>query len=72
VALGAGFPRLDGAKRDLTAAWDVGVQYSHAAVECVAAMRATFFDTHFEDFDRQIVLVDALGALHAGKEQARG
>jgi uncharacterized protein len=33
-----------------------------------AAMRATFFDTHFEDFDRQIVLIDVLGALHAGKE----
>ncbi len=30
-------------------------------------IRATFFDTHFRDFDRQIVLVDALGALHAGR-----
>ena len=33
-----------------------------------ADMRTTFFDTHFEDLDRQIVLVDVLGALHAGKE----
>ena len=33
-----------------------------------ADMRATFFDTHFNDFDRQVVLVDVLGALHAGKE----
>ena len=33
-----------------------------------ADMRATFFDTYFEDFDRQVVLVDVLGALHAGKE----
>ncbi len=31
-------------------------------------MRASFFDTHFANFDRQIVLVDVLGALHAGKE----
>jgi uncharacterized protein len=30
-------------------------------------MRATFFDTHFRAFDRQIVLVDTLGALHAGR-----
>ena len=33
-----------------------------------ADMRANFFDTHFVNFDRQIVLVDVLGALHAGKE----
>jgi uncharacterized protein len=33
-----------------------------------ADMRAAFFDTHFANFDRQIVLVDVLGALHAGKE----
>jgi predicted YcjX-like family ATPase len=33
-----------------------------------ADMRATFFDAHFEDFDRQVVLVDVLGALHAGKD----
>ena len=32
-----------------------------------ADMRATFFDTHFRAFDRQVVLVDALGALHAGR-----
>jgi predicted YcjX-like family ATPase len=32
-----------------------------------ADMRATFFDTHFREFDRQIVLVDTLGALHAGR-----
>lgn len=30
-------------------------------------VRASFFDTHFRDFDRQIVLVDTLGALHAGR-----
>ena len=30
-------------------------------------MRASFFDTHFRDFDRQVVLVDVLGALHAGR-----
>ncbi|MGE4046011.1 MAG: YcjX family protein [Acetobacteraceae bacterium] len=30
-------------------------------------MRRGFFDTYFRDFDRQIVLVDVLGALHAGK-----
>ena len=30
-------------------------------------IRATFFDTHFRAFDRQIVLVDTLGALHAGR-----
>ncbi|MSP00076.1 MAG: ATPase [Acetobacteraceae bacterium] len=30
-------------------------------------MRANFFDTHFRAFDRQIVLVDTLGALHAGR-----
>src|SRR5205085_10944280 len=35
---------------------------------CKANMRSTFFDTHFKDFDRQVVLVDVLGALHAGKE----
>lgn len=32
-----------------------------------ADMRARFFDTHFADFDRQVVLVDVLGALHAGR-----
>ena len=32
-----------------------------------ADMRATFFDTHFRNFDRQIVLVDTLGALAAGR-----
>ncbi len=30
-------------------------------------MRATFFDTHFRAFDRQVLLVDVLGALHAGR-----
>ncbi len=30
-------------------------------------MRASFFDTHFASFDRQIMLVDVLGALSAGK-----
>ncbi len=29
-------------------------------------MRADFFDTHFASFDRQIMLVDVLGALYAG------
>jgi uncharacterized protein len=33
-----------------------------------ADMRAGFFDTHFQSFDRQIVLVDVLGALHSGRE----
>lgn len=33
-----------------------------------ADVRAHFFDTHFVDFDRQILLVDVLSALHAGKE----
>jgi predicted YcjX-like family ATPase len=32
-----------------------------------AEIRQTFFDTRFRDFDRQIVLVDTLGALHAGR-----
>ena len=30
-------------------------------------IRASFFDTHWRRFDRQIVLVDTLGALHAGR-----
>jgi predicted YcjX-like family ATPase len=30
-------------------------------------VRANFFDTHWQKFDRQIVLVDTLGALHAGR-----
>ncbi len=30
-------------------------------------VRANFFDRHFRAFDRQIVLVDTLGALHAGR-----
>jgi uncharacterized protein len=30
-------------------------------------MRAEFFDTHFTNFNRQIVLVDVLSALHAGR-----
>jgi predicted YcjX-like family ATPase len=30
-------------------------------------MRANFFDTQFRGFDRQVLLVDVLGALHAGK-----
>ena len=30
-------------------------------------MRTSFFDTRFQKFDRQIVLVDTLGALHAGR-----
>ena len=30
-------------------------------------MRESFFDTHFASFDRQIMLVDVLGALAAGK-----
>jgi predicted YcjX-like family ATPase len=30
-------------------------------------VRASFFDTNFRAFDRQIVLVDTLGALHAGR-----
>lgn len=33
-----------------------------------ADMRTNFFDSHFTNFDRQIVLVDVLSALHAGKE----
>jgi hypothetical protein len=33
-----------------------------------ADMSANFFDTHFVNFDRQIVLVDILSALHAGRE----
>jgi predicted YcjX-like family ATPase len=32
-----------------------------------AEVRASFFDTNFRAFDRQIVLVDTLGALHAGR-----
>ncbi|MFC3127223.1 YcjX family protein [Pseudoroseomonas globiformis] len=32
-----------------------------------ADMRQRFFDTHFTAFDRQVVLVDVLGALHAGR-----
>ncbi len=32
-----------------------------------AEVRASFFDTNFRTFDRQIVLVDTLGALHAGR-----
>jgi predicted YcjX-like family ATPase len=32
-----------------------------------AEIRASFFDTHWQKFDRQIVLVDTLGALHAGR-----
>ncbi len=31
-------------------------------------MKTNFFDTHFTKFDRQILLVDILGALYAGKE----
>ena len=30
-------------------------------------MRTSFFDTHFRGFDRQVLLVDVLGALHAGR-----
>jgi predicted YcjX-like family ATPase len=30
-------------------------------------MKRNFFSTFFADFDRQVVLVDVLGALHAGK-----
>ena len=30
-------------------------------------VRASFFDTHFASFDRQIMLVDVLGALYAGR-----
>jgi predicted YcjX-like family ATPase len=32
-----------------------------------AEMRAGFFEGPFRDFDRQILLVDVLGALHAGR-----
>jgi predicted YcjX-like family ATPase len=38
----------------------------HAAY--LAERRASFFDPFFRRFDRQIVLVDVLGALHAGRE----
>lgn len=30
-------------------------------------MRTSFFETHFRAFDRQVLLVDVLGALHAGR-----
>jgi uncharacterized protein len=30
-------------------------------------VRSTFFDTQFRAFDRQVLLVDVLGALHAGR-----
>ena len=30
-------------------------------------MRTNFFETHFRAFDRQVLLVDVLGALHAGQ-----
>ena len=30
-------------------------------------MRSSFFETHFRAFDRQVLLVDVLGALHAGR-----
>jgi len=30
-------------------------------------MRRNFFDTHFASFNRQVVLVDVLSAIHAGK-----
>ncbi|TPG49273.1 ATPase, partial [Roseomonas nepalensis] len=33
-----------------------------------ADMRARFFETHFARFDRQILLVDVLGALHSGRD----
>jgi hypothetical protein len=32
-----------------------------------ADMRARFFETHFARFDRQVLLVDVLGALHGGQ-----
>jgi len=32
-----------------------------------ARMRADFFDTHFAAFDRQVMLVDVLGAMYAGQ-----
>jgi uncharacterized protein len=32
-----------------------------------AEVRTSFFDAHFRAFNRQIVLVDTLGALHAGR-----
>lgn len=38
----------------------------HAAY--LADQRAAFFDPFFRRFHRQVVLVDALGALHAGEE----
>ncbi|MBL6455074.1 YcjX family protein [Belnapia sp. T6] len=37
----------------------------HAAY--IAAQRAEFFEPFFRRFDRQVVLVDVLGALHAGR-----
>jgi predicted YcjX-like family ATPase len=33
-----------------------------------ADMRARFFEAHFARFDRQILLVDVLGALHGGRD----
>jgi predicted YcjX-like family ATPase len=30
-------------------------------------MRSSFFDTHFASFDRQVMLVDVLGALYTGR-----
>jgi uncharacterized protein len=38
----------------------------HAAY--LAERRASFFEPFFRRFDRQVVLVDVLGALHAGEE----
>ena len=38
----------------------------HAAY--IAAQRAEFFEPYFRRFERQAVLVDVLGALHAGQE----
>lgn len=34
----------------------------------IAAQRAEFFEPYFRRFERQAVLVDVLGALHAGRE----
>jgi predicted YcjX-like family ATPase len=61
-----GFAPLEMTKR--TAPGSLGAVMEERFEAYKHAVRETFVAPHFSRFDRQIVLVDLLGALHAGRE----
>lgn len=61
------FGPLPGARRSFKPG-SLGATFKQRFDQYRADMGMYFFDRHFSRFDRQVVLVDVLGALHAGAD----